>query len=222
MSITPIQPGTAYATQPASTKQTTGTEKSGQTQAVNSPVSAIVDIKSGWELMLSRLWEVDDPNYEPPYVSQFERDSYRGKVYSFLNYEDRKLVSELYEYARDNGISFNKVDDFAFYLSNYRSCPDVNPGYLGFIDYSDNPGEFRPEDEKIIQRLLTSKAIKDTTIDHGFLNLMFNSPNKTAHGGIDFEFLQEVVFSHSASGSDGAADPDAVVPLRPWQIVEMF
>ncbi|MDR1888048.1 MAG: hypothetical protein LBQ81_01460, partial [Zoogloeaceae bacterium] len=32
----------------------------------------------------------------------------------------------------------------------------------------------------------------------------------------------EVVFSHSASGSDGAADPDAVVPLRPWQIVEMF
>ncbi|MDR1888530.1 MAG: hypothetical protein LBQ81_04005, partial [Zoogloeaceae bacterium] len=181
-----------------------------------------MDIKSGWELMLSRLWEVDDPNYEPPYMSRFERSGYNGKVYAFMNNNDRQLVSELYEYARDNGISFDKVDNFAFYLSHYRETQDSQPGYLGGVSNKGYTAEFKPEDEKIIQRLLTSKAIKDTTIDHGFLERMFNLPNKTSHGSIDFEFLQEVVFSHSASGSDGAADPDAVVPLRPWQIVEMF
>ena len=219
MSITPVQVGTSY-TPVTLTKQSSAAEKSGQIPTTMP--SVIVDIKSGRELMISRLWEVNDQNYDPVQVSRFERDSYRGKVYSFLNQEDRKLVSELYEYARDKEIGFEKVDSFAFGLAHYRQYPDSQPGYLGGASDKSFTAEFWPEDEKIILNLLTSNAIKDTTIDHGFLAYMFELPNKTARTNFSFEFLQEVVFSHSASGSDGSADPDAVVPLRPWQKLEMF
>lgn len=223
MSIAPIQSGQTGISSPASSvaKQGAAAEKTGQAEA---PESSIVEIKSGWELMLSRLWEIDDPDYDPPYVSHLERDSYSGKLYAFLDKDDRKLVAELYEYARDRGIDFGKVDMFAFQLASYKECPSVQPGYLGHVDkdgnFPEDAGQFFPEDEAIIQSILTSKAIKDTEVDHGFLNFILNRPDR--RGTFDFAFLRDVVFMYSTSGSDGSADPDAVVPLRPYQIVEQF
>jgi hypothetical protein len=222
MTITALQTGVTFSAQTALAKQAAGAEKTGLANAVSSSASSIVEIKSGRELMLSRLWEISRPDYEPPYLSRFERDGYNGKVYAFLNSDDRNLVSELYEYARDNGIGFEKVDSFAFNLACYREFPDSQSGYLGGAGDKNFTAEFREEDEKIIQRLMTSNAIRDTTIDHAFLEYMFDRPNKTIRSDFSFEFLQEVVFSHSASGSDGSANPDAVVPLRPWQKLEMF
>jgi hypothetical protein len=82
----------------------------------------------------------------------------------------------------------------AFNLAHYRAYPDSQSCYLGAASAKEFTVEFWPEDEKIIQRLLTSNAIKDTTIDHGFLEYMFDRPNMTGRSNFSFEFLQEVVF----------------------------
>lgn len=169
---------------------------------------------SGRAVMLSRLFRTADPALEPQVEVNKNKPS--GSVWNFLTREDRTTLAKVYEYAGNNGIDPLKVDNLAFDLACYRHSEGVL-GYSG-CDY-DLTGQpvtrsFKPADEAIAQRILTSKAINDTVIDQGYLRQALD-PGYSATHAVDFEFLQQVVFAFSASGSDGAADPNAKPVIRP-------
>jgi hypothetical protein len=84
MTIAPIQTEVTFSAQSVPEKQAAGTGKSRQVNAGSPSASTIVEIKSGRELMISRRWEVNNPNYDPLCMSRFERDGYNGKEFAFL------------------------------------------------------------------------------------------------------------------------------------------
>lgn len=176
--------------------------------------SGNVTIGGGRAMMLTRLFKVADPADEPPVEYNPDRPS--GLVYDYLTLEARGQVSKMYEYASANGIDLKQVDRLAASYAHYLMRPGASfEG--GFSNGQPNYAEFSPEDENKILNVLASKAINDTTImDHGFLNYVLNA--KTWG---DIGFVQELVFAFSPSGSDGSANPNAVIPLRPWQKKEL-
>jgi hypothetical protein len=201
-----------------STSATTGTSKTASTtekfDAAPSPTYATKVTLSGKAIMLSRLFHTTDPSLEPKVETNKSKPS--GLVYDFLTQDDRKTIAKLYDYASTNSIDPVKVDNLAFDLACYRQSEGVLR-YSG-CDY-DLTGQpiarsFKPADEAIAQRILTSKAINDTAIDHGFLRQILDPGYFSIHAS-DFEFLQQAVFAFSASGSDGAADPNANPVRRP-------
>ena len=173
---------------------------------------------SGRAMMLSRLFHTSDPNANPSIEHSATTSNLSGSVYSFLNTSDRQVLSKLYNYASSNGIDPEKVDRVAFDLGCYRmdgsSGSDDTAGAL--YDLQGNPiiSEFNAPDEAAAQKILTSKAMGDTSIDHGFLRTVL-TPTKVPLHASDFGFLQQAVFAFSATGSDGSADPNASPVIRP-------
>jgi hypothetical protein len=169
---------------------------------------------SGRAMMLSRLFRTTDPSLEPSVETNKNKPS--GLVYDFLTHEDRETLSKVYEYAVANGTDPLKVDNLAFDLACFRHGEGVLMRSSCLYDLQGNPvvPEFNPADEAIAQRLLGSRAISDTKIDHGFLSQILDPGYFSTHAS-DFEFLQQVVFAFSASGSDGSANPNAKPVVRP-------
>lgn len=173
---------------------------------------------SGRAIMLSRLFHSSDSNTNLAVASSTTTGNTSGSVFDFLTTEDRKFLSQLYEHTNSNGIDPLEVDNVAFDLGVYRRYgPGGPPDTTGLLfDLQGNPivSEFNPSDEAIAQRILTSKAMGDTEVDHGFLRAIFN-PNRTPVHASNFNFLQHVVFDSSAKGGDGAVDPNAIPIVRP-------
>ncbi|MDR1888493.1 MAG: hypothetical protein LBQ81_03800 [Zoogloeaceae bacterium] len=187
--------------------------------------STVVSLGSGYDVMLSRLFHVDSRADEPPV--EYNRDLPSGSVYRFLSMNDRKQIARIYEYALDKGIDLEKVDMLAFKLGSYRDISDRRGADNYIFSYNPQTGqlnvpEFSPENEAIALRILTSKAINNTTVlDHGFLQDIL-TPGRLGSASrptAEFEFLQEIVFAFSSSGEE--ADPNANVPLRPKDLAEM-
>ena len=195
---------------------TPGISAGNQETNSNSPSSSVAI--SGRAMLLSRLFHTENPNADPKVATSTTTANMSGSVYSFLTHEDRKTLSNLYEYAVANNIDPAKVDGVAFDLAHYRMAGPGGPldstGTL--FDTNGNPliNTFEPADEAVAQRVLTSKAIKDTGLDHGFLSAVFN-PGKTPVHASDFAFLEKAVYAFSRSGSDGATDPNAAPVVRP-------
>jgi hypothetical protein len=178
--------------------------------------SATVSI-SGRTMMLSRLFGATDPSANPAIYQPGTAPS-SGLIYSFLTSSDRDVVSSLYEYAQANSIDPVNVDHFAFDLGCYRATPNLSDSVGQMFDSQTGEPlnlEFKnPGDEAIAQRILTSKAISDTQIPHDFLRAQLDPGIKGGHA-VDFAFLERIVYASSASGSDGAQDPNAVLAPRP-------
>lgn len=166
--------------------------------------------------MLSRLFN-SDGSVEPRIETTTTTSNTSGSVYSFLTKSDREMLATVYEYASANGIDPLKVDGLAFDLGAYRMAGPGGPldGAGKAYDLQGNPfiPEFNAEDEAVAQRVLTSKAMGDTLIDRGFLEAIFTPTKRSVHAS-DFSFLEEVVYAFSASGSDGATNPDAKPVVR--------
>ncbi len=166
--------------------------------------------------MLSRLFN-SDGSVEPKIETSTTTSNTSGSVYNFLTKSDREMLATVYEYASANGIDPLKVDGLAFDLGGYRmSGPGGPPDTAGkMYDLQGNPRipEFNAEDEAVAQRVLTSKAMGDTLIDHGFLEAIFTPTKRSVHAS-DFSFLEDVVYAFSATGSDGATDPNAKPVVR--------
>lgn len=171
---------------------------------------------SGKAMMLSRLFR-SDGSVEPRYETLATTKNTSGLVYSFLTSGDRELLATVYEYADERGISLRKVDTFAFDLAIYRRAgPGGHIDMAGKLYSADGIAripQFNEQDEAIAQRVLTSVAIKDTKINRGFLKEIFTPTIMSVHAS-DFEFLEEIVYFFSASGSDGATDPNAKPVIR--------
>jgi len=169
---------------------------------------------SGEAMMLSRLFNTDDPNANPVIHYSSEPILQGVSTYSYLNASDRTFVSKLYEYAQQNGIDPLNVDYFAFDVGVYRSTEHILAHAPYDYDKQGNPvvRTFNVNDEAIAQNIYTSKALNDTEVNHGFLKFMLDPGWHPVHA-TDFKFLQEVVFGFSASGE--AADPNAKPVVRP-------
>lgn len=175
-----------------------------------------VGLSSGQSIMLSRLFHTTDPDAAGIYTPGSAPSS--GSVYKFLTASDRDMLASVYEYARDNGIDPSNVDDLAFDLGCYRSHPASSyvDGVGNLFDLDGNPvvAEFSPDDEATAKRILTSKAMSDTAVPHDFLRRVLDPGLDPTHA-VDLGFLEKVVYATSASGSDGANDPNAVLAPRP-------
>lgn len=174
------------------------------------------DNVSGTAILLSRLFN-SDGSVEPRVETTTTTSNTSASVYSFLTKSDREMLATVYEYASANGLDPLKVDGLAFDLGVYRRAgpggPLDNVGKA--YDLQGNPfiAEFNAEDEAVAQRVLTSKAMGDTLIDRGFLEAVFTPTRMSVHAS-DFSFLEDVVYAFSASGSDGATNPDAKPVVR--------
>ncbi|MCK2094583.1 hypothetical protein [Thauera aromatica] len=198
-----------------SNKSSATGSSSQEAATVKQQESATVSI-SGRAIMLSRLFN-SDGSVEPRVETTTTTSNTSGSVYSFLTKSDREMLATVYEYASANGIDPLKVDGLAFDLGVYRRAGPGGPldGAGKAYDLQGNPfiPEFNAEDEAVAQRVLTSKAMGDTLIDRGFLEAVFSPTRMSVHAS-DFSFLEDVVYAFSASGSDGATNPDAKPVVR--------
>lgn len=140
-----------------------------------------------------------------------------GSIYSFLTTSDREMLATVYKARFDAGADLQKVDALAFDLAVFRSSP-LSLDKVGVVfDSSGAPLEFgfSADDEAIAQRILMSTAINDTAIPSDFLRHILDAGLAPGDHAVDFAFLEELVYSSSATGADGAADPRAVLSLRP-------
>lgn len=218
ISINPISgsaTGSSSSVESKSSKSSATDSSSREVTTAKKQESATVSI-SGRAIMLFRLFN-SDGSVEPRIETTTTTSNTSGSVYSFLTKSDREMLSTVYEYASANGIDPLKVDGLAFDLGVYRRAGPGGPldGAGKAYDLQGNPfiPEFNAEDEAVAQRVLTSKAMGDTLIDRGFLEAVFTPTRMSVHAS-DFSFLEDVVYAFSASGSDGATNPDAKPVVR--------
>lgn len=218
ISINPISgsaTGSSSSVESKSSKSSATDSSSQEVTTAKKQESATVSI-SGRAIMLFRLFN-SDGSVEPRIETTTTTSNTSGSVYSFLTKSDREMLSTVYEYASANGIDPLKVDGLAFDLGVYRRAGPGGPldGAGKAYDLQGNPfiPEFNAEDEAVAQRVLTSKAMGDTLIDRGFLEAVFTPTRMSVHAS-DFSFLEDVVYAFSASGSDGATNPDAKPVVR--------
>ena len=197
----------------------------GRAQSKDVPASATrasgtadtVQLSSGRTIMLTRLFGTTDPQADPGMYSPSGNRS--QSVYRHLTGADQEVIAATYEYARDQGIDPQEVDNLAFDLAVYRSRPSSatfvdSVGHV--FDQDGNPviWDFPPEQEATAQRVLTSKALNDSALPEDFLRNVLDPGLQPVHA-VNFAFLEKVVYATSTSGSDGAQDPAAVLPPRP-------
>ncbi|MDR2837424.1 MAG: hypothetical protein LBV49_02460 [Azonexus sp.] len=195
--------------------------------------SSIVSI-SGEALVLARLFG-NNPATAQKVEYQLTTSNFAGSFCNFLTLSDRQLLARVYEYATVNGIDLEKVDTLATKLGSYRACgPGPAEGSLGTqyqlftYDPPNDPngrlvpvvGEFSAENQAIANSVLTSKAMNDTELDHGFIESLFNPDRMGAtftmnrqgvsQGQGYLDFVRKIVFAFSTSGADGSSDPTRV------------
>jgi hypothetical protein len=185
--------------------------------------SAVVSI-SGEAIMIARLFG-GSTEAAQKVEYQLTVSNLSGSFCNFLTLSDRATLAKVYEYASANGIDLKEVDWLAVGLGTYRACgPSPAEGALGQLweSATGNPivGNFSDETQAIANSVLTSKAMNDTALDHGFIESLFNPDKLGASYTMDRqgvskgqEFLaavRQIVFAFSASGSDGASDPARV------------
>lgn len=166
---------------------------------------------SGQALVTSRLFNGHPMQYTPG------AGPASGTIYGFLTSADRALVADAYEFAQDNGIGLDQVDRFAADLGEYRSTPPGVQADGPPTMYDENlqliPIKFGDADEAAAQRILTSKAVKDSAVPEDFLRHEL-TPASGMGKAADFSFVERFVYATSPTGSDGARDPQAVLELR--------
>jgi hypothetical protein len=166
---------------------------------------------SGRSTMIDRLFRgVPEPAIYTPARGR------SGSVYNYLTADDRSTIASMYDYARQNGIDPTQVDKVAFDLGSYRTLAPSSrsDAFVVGYDVDGNPrtGAWDSGDEEATaQRILTSKAINDSSLPQDFMRHLLGGSGRVS----DVGFLEKVVYATSRSGSGGATDPAAVLAPRP-------
>ena len=164
---------------------------------------------SGQSMALSRLYHGTPVTYTP------DAGPASGSIFGFLTSADRDTMASLYDYAQANGIDPIKVDNIAYDLGNYRSSVVRDDGPATMYDQDGQllPITFSDSEETVARRILTSKAVKDSSLPEDFLRYELTPATGTPKAA-DFSFLEQVTYATSGTGSDGATDPTAVLQPR--------
>lgn len=115
----------------------------------------------------------------------------------YLTSVDRRLVGDVYEYAREKGADLKNVDDLAKQLARYRqqlAAPDTA------AKNTDKPGSFSEQESATVKRILGSNAMTTTRLDQGFIHYMTDKDSPRSPGNL--EFMEQVIqqFSVKAKG----------------------
>ena len=101
---------------------TTGHRSISVTGTADSNQSTSVSL-SGRAIMLSRLFGTQNSNTEPPVMSGVNGMDLKHigmSPQNFLTTSDRALLSDMYEYAQQQGADLQNVDQLAYALGTYR------------------------------------------------------------------------------------------------------
>ena len=179
---------------------------------------------SGWGLLLSRRFGLSPDTPEP--AVQTVRTLHNSRRYAdFLTENDRKLLSEMYEYACEKGIHLRHIDGIAFYLADYRvsgenSLPN-NDGGMFDLDHHATYIDFGPHQAKVADRILASKELDHTYLDQGFLIYALNREKTVSTNGMDFDFLEKIIRVFSPNGDKAGENFEAFREYVPTIVKEL-
>ena len=171
---------------------------------------------TGRALMLSRLFGVENNGAEPPVVSGIngmDLNHIGMSPQNFLTTSDRALLSDMYEYAQQQGADLQNVDQLAFALGDYRQSNN------GRAIYNFNNGNnfnfeghlrtvsFNEKDTATAARILNGDAISSTRLDQGFLRYTLDPGNGALSNTSDFEFMEQIVIKFSDADTEQISLP---------------
>ncbi|WP_423242148.1 hypothetical protein [Pseudomonas viridiflava] len=160
---------------------------------------------SGEALLRQRLFHITDPNRAVPVLGKAECGTSRSRV-EFLTRDDRQLLGEVYEWAREQGADLAYVDELGSRLAFYREKDDGRISARGNtgLDYNREGHKvyhsFTDKDAASAQRILESGALKTTRLDHGFIRFITDKDYGAIYHN-DFDFMEQVI-NRFSNGED--------------------
>ena len=158
---------------------------------------------AGRELMLARIFR----GHEPPVSSGVSANAYSAGFYSYLTYEDRALVSQMYAYAQSQGADLTYVDRVASALGGYRYFDDGRRLVSSNNSY-DREGhaityDYLEKDAAAAARILNGTAINTTRFDQGFLRHILDPGfGALTSFGNSIGFLEKMVTRFSSEDAE--------------------
>ena len=165
---------------------------------------------SGRAIMLSRLFGTQNSNTEPPVVSGVNGMDLKHigmSPQNFLTTSDRALLSDMYEYAQQQGADLQNVDQLAYALGTYRQSNDgrsmssFNGGNSFDLEGHQLTVSFNEKDAATAARILNGDAINSTKLDQGFLRYTLDPGYGALSNTSDFEFMEQMVIKFSDVGA---------------------
>ena len=165
----------------------------------------------GRALMLSRLFGTENNGVEPPVISGvngMDLNHIGMSPVSFLTTSDRALLSDMYDYAQQQGADLQNVDHLAFALGDYRqsnngqSMLNFNNGKNFDLEGHLRTVSFNEKDTAAATRILNGDAINSTRLDQGFLRYTLDPGFGALSNTSDFEFMEQMVIKFSDAGEE--------------------
>jgi hypothetical protein len=126
---------------------------------------------------------------------------------NFLTTSDRALLSDMYEYAQQQGADLQNVDQLAYALGTYRQSNDgrsmssFNGGNSFDLEGHQLTVSFNEKDAATAARILNGDAINSTKLDQGFLRYTLDPGYGALSNTSDFEFMEQMVIKFSDVGA---------------------
>ncbi|EGH97412.1 hypothetical protein ALQ85_04649 [Pseudomonas syringae] len=159
---------------------------------------------SGEALLKQRVFGLTDPNRSAPLLGKAECGTSMPEA-SFLTRDDRRLLGDIYEFARDQGADLSYVDDLAFGLASYREKDDGriwarhNQGKTYDLEGHKVSYSFTDKNAETAKRIINGDALKSTRLDQGFVRFITDK-DFGALGHNHFEFMEKVISQFSTTG----------------------
>jgi hypothetical protein len=123
-----------------------------------------------------------------------------------LTPQDKQLLGDIYEWAREQGAELGYVDNLGRELAGYRSGAAAKAGVAAGasdgvqVDPKQKAASrLTTREEAAIKRMLTSDALKTTRLDAGFIRHATTHP-QAGRSPYQLDFMEKVVERFSTSG----------------------
>ncbi len=167
-----------------------------------SPDSAVT--LSGQALLKHRVFGFADSVPSAPMLGKAECGMSMPEAF-FLTRDDRRLLSDVYEWASDQGADLVYVDELAFQLASYRESNNggiMSPHNQGKVYDMEGHKVFYSFTEPhaaIAKRITESDGLKTTRLDQGFVRFITDKDYGSI-GHNNFEFMEKVINRFATAG----------------------
>jgi hypothetical protein len=190
------------------------------------PLSAIVQgaQEEAYLVLLQRVFGISRREDEPAVAS---RAGVSVAARDFLSYGDRRYLAQAYAYSAATGIAPEQVDALARDLSRYRAMRAVRTMRMaggengqtqaGPLASTPQQGRMSAGDTALAQRMLASRAARDTRLDHAFLAWLldprgggWSSDGESGHA-VSFSMLEKLLAGLAGVAADERAGDAAAL-----------